>query len=392
MDKDLRTHKSANRPPAQPGAATVWQMLAIILVSLGFGYLGGNLAAGDNLNIDSPNQEVSQQIVLSESEVISRVAEQVGPSVVSITVDSQSRADNFFFGPQLRQQTSFGTGIILDESGLIVTNKHVIDEDTTGLTVVLADGREFSSIDILGRDPLNDIAFIKIKNAKNLTPAKLGDSDQVVVGEKVIAIGNALGEFNNTVTSGIISGVSRPVVAGDAFSGNFATIQNTFQTDAAINPGNSGGPLVNINGEVIGVNVAVADAENIGFSIPINDVKPGITSVNQNGELIRPYLGVRYTIINSSNAERLGVDAQNGALISGQPGLPAVLPGSPADKAGLQDEDIILSLGSTQINVENSLVTLIGQFQVGDTVELTIQRDGQQKVLEVVLEAAPDDL
>ncbi|MDX1765891.1 MAG: trypsin-like peptidase domain-containing protein, partial [Candidatus Saccharimonadales bacterium] len=308
---------------------------------------------------------------------------------VSIDVEIESVG---FFGRSFTNEGS-GTGIILSADGIILTNKHVIGEEATEVVVGLSDGTELTDVEILGRDPFNDIAYLKVNGVDDLTPAPLGDSAGIRVGDQVIAIGNALGQFENTVTSGIISGSGRPIVAGG--SGVFDepdALQNLFQTDASINPGNSGGPLVSLSGEVIGVNTAVAgNAENIGFAIPINDVKSGIESVFENGRLVKPYLGVRYTALTDSIAEEFGLDTKRGAYIFSSSNLPAVLDDSPAQRAGLQSGDIITRIGSEAIDERNSLVFLVGKSKVGETISLTVMRDGEEITLDVVLEEVPEN-
>ena len=239
-----------------------------------------------------------------------------------------------------------------------------------------------------------DVAFLKIKDkkGKTLTPIKLGDSSKMQVGDKVVAIGNALGRFQNTVTSGILSGYGRSVQAGDQ-SGGGATesLQNLFQTDAAINPGNSGGPLVNINGEVIGINTAVAggSAQNIGFAIPISDVQGVIKSVLETGKLQRPYLGVRYVLLSDDYAYQYNLTTKRGAYIAPQTGRSAIVAGSPAEKAGLKEKDIITKVDGVNIDEKNSLISLLGRKAVGDEVKLTVIRDGQEQTKKVTLEAVP---
>ncbi len=278
-----------------------------------------------------------------------------------------------------------GTGIILNTDGLVLTNKHVIPEGTTKVTVTLADGTKYDDVEVVGRDPLNDLAFVKIKNPKNLVPAKLGDSNSVRTGGKVLAIGNALGEFQNTVTSGIISGVGRPIEASD---GNGATEQltNLFQTDAAINPGNSGGPLVNFSGEVIGVNTAVAaEAQGVGFAIPINEAKSLIESVEQTGKISRPYLGVRYVMLTPDIAKQLDIDETEGAYV----GERSIVADSPAQKAGLKSGDVIIKVNDTKLTQTSPLASVIGQHKVGEEVTLTVMRGGKEVQLKATLEEAP---
>ncbi len=257
--------------------------------------------------------------------------------------------------------------------------------------MILSDGTKYEDVTVVDRDPLNDVAFIQIADVRGLKPAVLGDSETVEIGNKVIAIGNALGQFSNTVTSGIISGLGRPITAG---GGNDASesLNNLFQTDASINPGNSGGPLVNINGEVIGLNTAVAgNAENIGFAIPINDIKSAITSVEQEGRIIKPYLGVRYISLTSDIAKALELSVERGAYIFANSG-PAVLPNSPAADAGIKEEDVITKVGDKAVDERSTLSTLLGQNDVGDEVVLEVLRDGKTIDIKATLGEAPDKI
>ena len=264
--------------------------------------------------------------------------------------------------------------------------------------MTLSDGTKFDNVEIIGRtnasDPL-DIAFLKIKDTKGakLSPAKLGDSSKVQVGDKVIAIGNALGQFQNTVTAGIISGFGRNVEAGNGISSS-EFLQNLLQTDAAINEGNSGGPLVNINGEVIGINTAIAGngAENIGFAIPLSDIQGLIKSVLEKGKLERPYLGVRYVTLTDDYAFQFNLPVKRGAYLApGANGGSPVSPSSPAEKAGLKEKDIIIEINGNKIDEKNSLISLISKYGVGDEISLKILRDGKEQTLKTTLEAAPTD-
>jgi S1-C subfamily serine protease len=348
------------------------------------------------LNPANASNEQRQQIVLNESQLISDIAKNVGPSVVSVNVKSQTRVQDFFGFGRSVQQESAGTGVIISEDGVIVTNRHVVPAGTNSVSVILSDGTELDNVEVVGRtnanDPL-DIAFLKVKDKKGkaLKAAKLGDSSKVQVGDKVVAIGNALGQFQNTVTSGIISGFGRSVEAEDETGTD--SLQNLFQTDAAINQGNSGGPLVNMNGEVIGINTAVAggSAENIGFTIPINDVQGLIKSVLQTGTLKRPYLGVRYVTLTDDYAFQYNLSTKRGAyIVPGSAGSPSILPDSPAAKAGLQEKDTITKVDGTAIDENHSLTSLIGRKSVGDSVTLTIVRGGKEQTVNVTLEATPN--
>lgn len=368
----------------------------VVLISASVGFLGGvvgSRSGGLDINGDSKN---NQQIVSSESELISNIARDVGQSVVSISVISQTNVRDFFGNSQAFEQEAAGTGVIISEEGVVVTNRHVIPEGNPDISVTLSDGTILDDVQVIGRtapsDPL-DIAFLRIKDSKgvDLKAAKLGDSGLVKVGDKVVAIGNALGQFQNSVTSGIISGFGRNVEAGGETGSE--SLQNLLQTDAAINQGNSGGPLVNINGEVIGINTAIAGgpAENIGFAIPVNDIKGLIKSVLDKGKLERPYLGVRYITLDDSIAENYGLEKNRGAYIvpSDNRRQPSILPDSPADKADLKEGDIITKIAGKDIDEQNSLTSLIASHAVGEEIEITVFRDGKEQNLKVRLEAAP---
>jgi serine protease Do len=291
-----------------------------------------------------------------------------------------------FFGAE--EQQGAGTGVIVSSDGLILTNKHVVQGAST-VTVTNTDGKQFEG-KILALDAANDIAFIKVE-ATGLPAADLGDSDKVEVGQRAIAIGNALGEYSNTVTTGVISGKQRPVQASDG-QGNTETLTNLFQTDAAINPGNSGGPLLNIEGQVIGINTAVAsgnNAQNIGFAIPINQVKSALESVKTRGIIVRPYIGVRYVMLTDSFAERNNLPVKQGALLRGDDQTIAVISGSPAAKAGLREGDIITKINDKEITRDNPLQSVVVGFSPGDTVKVTYWRDGKEQTVDVKLEEAP---
>jgi serine protease Do len=360
----------------------------LIITSLSAGFAGGYFGAQSNYGSGG----AGQQVIEEESELITDIARQVGPSVVSVNVTSPSVEDSLF-GPMAGESESAGTGFIIDaREGIIVTNRHVVPRDISDLSITLSDGTELEDVEVLGRtspaDPL-DVAFLKIndKEGQRLRAVTLGKSSDVSVGDKVIAIGNALGQFQNTVTYGIISGYGRSVVAADA-SGS-ETLQNLFQTDAAINQGNSGGPLVNFNGEVIGINTAVAGgtAQNIGFAIPIDDAKGLIESVLEDGKLERPYLGVRYVSVTDDFAAENDLEVKRGAyIVPSSDGEQSIVPGSPAAQAGLKEEDIIIKVDNETVSQESSLTSLIGSKSVGDQVTLTVIRDNKEMTVDVTLE------
>jgi serine protease Do len=372
------------------------RMAAILVILLAFlagifgGAIGARLLPDRITSLDSTS--AGQKVVSSQSELISQIAKDVSPSVVSINVKSTTQQQSFFGGVSENESESAGTGIILSSDGVIITNRHVIPDNTTTVSITTSDGKKYDNVSVTARDPRSnyDVAFLKVNGVNNLKPAKLGDSSKMRVGDAVVAIGYALGEYSNTVTSGIISGTGRPVTAGDSSGGSTETLTNLFQTDAAINPGNSGGPLLNMNGEVIGINTAVAgNAENIGFAIPINDVNSQIASILKDGKLQIPYMGVRYIMITDQLKQAYNLSSDFGAWIKGSNSALAVANGSPADKAGLKEGDIITKVNGEKVDTDNPLASRLGKFKVGDTVDITIVRDGKEQVLKVTLEQSP---
>lgn len=331
--------------------------------------------------------EQQRQTIASEGEVIADIAEEVSPSVVSI-VTEQRRTINSVYGPRSLSGQAAGTGVIIDTDGHILTNKHVVPEGTSTVEVIMSDGVSYSNVAVLARDPLNDIAILKVSNPKNFKPATLGVSDDVRTGQKVIAIGNALGQFQNTVTSGIISGVGRPVEAGDQSGENIERLTNLFQTDAAINSGNSGGPLLDFNGTVIGINTAVAaDAQNIGFAIPIDEVKSVINSVKETGSIQRAFLGVRFTMLTPQIARENNVSINSGAYVLDQ--ADAVVPDSPAAQAGIKPGDVITKINNISLSAARPLDSIVGRFKIGDTVTLQISREGKNSTVRTTLSQIP---
>lgn len=285
-----------------------------------------------------------------------------------------------------KKEIGGGTGFIISSDGLILTNKHVASDKKASYTVFTNDGKKYEA-EILAQDPAMDIAVVKIK-ASNLPILKLGNSDSVKLGQTAIAIGNALGEFRNTVSVGVISGLSRTITASGG--GQTETIEGVLQTDSAINQGNSGGPLLNLKGEVIGVNTAmVSGAQNIGFAIPINKTKRAIESVRKSGRIITPFLGVRYVLISPELAKKEELDVDYGVLVRGGQDGPAVVKKSPAEKSGILAEDIILEINGKKINQNNSLASMIQDYNIGDTISLKILRNGKEIEIKVKLEERP---
>jgi len=410
---NLKKPNFSNIPPPKKWSSNVI-IAAVLIVTLVGGYGGAWLENhGNQGSVTYASLGSQEKIVTSQSQLIDQIAKSVGPSVVSVNVSiTSSNASGsgstggsagsgglgLFGFSQPQQEEAAGTGIIISSDGLILTNRHVVPVGTTNVSVTLSDGTQLKDVSIIGRtnpsDSL-DVAFLKINNADGhkLSPAIIGDSSKVQVGDSVVAIGNALGQFQNTVTSGIISGYGRSVQASDS-SGTSASenLDNLFQTDAAINEGNSGGPLVNLNGQVIGINVATAgDAQNIGFSIPIDEVKGLINQAVTTGKLKLPYLGIRYIPITADIANEYNLKVSNGAFIapSSDPSEPSVVSGSPADKAGLQTNDVITAVDGVAINQTHDLTGLLDQYVPGNNITLTIVRDGNTKQISVTLGSEP---
>ena len=280
-----------------------------------------------------------------------------------------------------------GSGFIISDDGIILTNKHVVSEREGEYTAILGEDKKYSA-KVLARDPINDVAIVKIEE-KNLTAIELGDSSGLELGQSVIAIGNALGEFQNTVSTGIVSGLSRHITAQSGISGQQESLRGLIQTDAAINPGNSGGPLVNLEGKAIGINAAIVfGAQNIGFAIPINNAKKAIEELKKYGRIRQPFLGLRYVILNAGLQKQNNLPVNYGALIVKERGHDAfaVIPGSSAEKAGVKENDIILECNDKKIDNQNTLQDAISKLNIGDMLKLKVLRENQEKMLETMLE------
>jgi serine protease Do len=363
-------------------------------------------------------QPVEMKLVDEKSAVVDAI-ERVSPSVVSIVISQELSTlrqqgnspfelffpnDPFFknFAPQPPQQDSNqepvfqkvggGSGFFIDDEGLIMTNRHVVSGDDVEYTVILNDSSEYKA-EVVSRDFFNDIAVIKLlpedgAELPDITPVRLGTSQDLKIGQSVIAIGNALAEFSNSATRGIISAKGRQIVASDG-QGRGENLSGLIQTDAAINPGNSGGPLINMAGEVVGVNTAIAaNANGIGFAIPIDDVKQVIKSVQENGRIVRPILGVLFTMLTPELAKELGLEVEEGALLKGDEQNFAVLPGKPAEKAGLQEKDVIIKVNGKDINTDHSLQQEVMNYSPGDVIKVTFVRKGEENTVDVTLEEA----
>jgi len=387
-------------------------ILAILLSGFAGGWVESRYSPNGLVTTASLSNQ--KQIVTSDSELISQIVKTVSPSVVSVNVDitssgsaaagsgsgSQSGGFGGLFGfsqPVPQEEQAAGTGIIISSSGIVMTNRHVVPVGTTNVSVTLSNGTELKNVSVIGRtsaDSSLDVAFLKINDTdgQKLVPAVLGNSSQVQVGNTVVAIGNALGQFQNTVTSGIISGYGRDIQAGDSSGSSTENLEDLFQTDAAINEGNSGGPLVNLNGQVIGMNTATSSSgENIGFAIPINDVLGLIKQVLKTGKFAQPYIGVRYIPLTPDVSNEYNLNVTNGAFVapSSNPSDPSVVPGSPAAQAGLQQNDVITQVNGTDVNQQNSLTSLLDNYSPGDTITLTVLRGDDTLHVSVKLAAEP---
>ena len=380
MIKSMKSSKKTKYP----------MIIAIILVSYFFIQLGlfrifsgiinkTNKSANFNFSDNKGVSSFSGQI---DPKSIEGVANKVSQSVVSIVSKSQKGTKYFSSG---FGSASAGTGIIVSENGYILTNKHVV-EGSSDISVVTNDGNSYDNVEIITTDPLSDIAILKISNAKGLKAAELGDSKALNIGQQVIAIGNALGEYDGTVTSGIISGVGRTVNASSDDGATKETLTDMIQTDAAINSGNSGGPLVNAQGQVVGVNTAVAsEAQGIGFAIPISSVKGILKSIAEGKTPNRAYLGANYISVNPQVQKAYNLNVSKGALIKNRNGK-SIISGSPAQKAGLKDGDIITKIDDIEISKNISLGSLIGEKSAGDKVKITYLRDGKESTSVATLE------
>jgi serine protease Do len=399
-----------------------------------FGFMAGNISKNispffqklplvkNQVQSNQPNLETREQEATDNDTLVTSLVKKTTPAVVSIVISKdistiQDQNQNFFNDPfgffsdpfgngsdgsngnngsgssdnsdsgTQKQTIGGGSGFFVSSDGLIVTNRHVVDDTTADYTVVTNDGKQYPA-KVLARDPAMDLALIKI-DGNNFPVLNLGDSDSIQIGQSVIAIGNSLGEFSNTVTKGIISGLKRNVTAGSDFGGSSEQLSDIIQTDAPINPGNSGGPLLDLNGNVIGINVAMAQgAENIAFSIPINQVKKVIDQVKTNGKISVPFLGVRYVIVDDDLQKQNNLPFDYGALVVRGQNITdfAVVPGSPADKAGIVENDIILEVNGQKVDSTNPLSNILNNYNANDTITLKVWDKGNAKDVQVQLQ------
>lgn len=373
--------------------------LIVVMGAWGFAYMNPNFFAGLGAGRVT---EVKQYVASTsyEQQVIDTV-KKASPSVVSVVITKdvpvlekyyQQSGPFAFSFPQYRQkgtekkEVGGGSGFVATEDGYIITNQHVVSESDAEYTVILSDGTKYPA-KVVAKDDLNDIAVLKIE-AKNLSVLQFANSDNLQVGQTVLAIGNPLLEFKNSVSVGVISGLSRSIVAGGKFGGGTEQLEGVIQTDAAINPGNSGGPLLNLNGEIVGMNVAMASAENIGFALPANLIESVVQSVKEHGKIIKPYLGIRYTPITKELKEKNKLSVDYGVLVlrGEKPEDLAVIPGSPADKAGIVENDIVLEIDGEKLSDDVSVARIVASKKVGDELKLKILHKGEEKEVNVVLE------
>jgi serine protease Do len=329
---------------------------------------------GSSLNLTTTKTET---LKLEESSAVIDSANKVTPSVVSITTTSSVVN---FFGQTVQQQAA-GTGFIITNDGLILTNKHVAQAGDK-LSVITSAGKTYDA-KVAALSPTNDLAILKI-DATGLPVVDLGDSNNLQVGQWVVAVGNALGQLQNTVTVGVISARERQLTAGAGSQQE--QLSNLLQTDAAINAGNSGGPLVNLAGQVIGINTAVAsNAQSIGFAIPINQAKSAIDSYKSSGKIVEPFLGVRYVTVTQDIAQSNNLPVTSGALVIAAQGEAAVVSGSPADKAGIKENDIITEINGDKVDQNHTLGSLVNQYRPGDEIEVKYLRDNKEHTVKIKL-------
>lgn len=399
--------------PDQSEKSNIKQMALVVLLSFLFG-IAGSLFGSTFLNrqVTSPSSNGGvKTIQVNEESAVVDVVKRASPAVVSIIISkdlnkvpgySTTPFDSGPFGldpffnlrnpssgssstqPNI-QPVGGGSGFIVSSDGLIATNKHVVADTTATYTVLTNDGKKYDA-KVLSRDPTNDVALVKI-DATNLSTLPLGDSSNIQIGQKAIAIGNALGQYNNTVTTGVVSGIGRTITAGSTDAGS-EELEGVIQTDAAINPGNSGGPLLDVGGTVIGINTAIdSQGQLVGFAIPVNDFKKDLESFNKFGRIVKPFLGVRYVLVNDTIKDQNKLTVNYGALIvSGTTSAdPAVVVGSAADKAGIREGDVILEVNGTKVDQTHNLASLLKNYNPDDVVKMKILSRDATKDITVTL-------
>lgn len=392
--KNYRANTQTNAPAKQSsGANAAAIVIAVISLLVAFGGIGIAVwaLAKDNSTKTSAATAVdgyyNGNSVEFEETSIASIVSKVTPAVVSIV--TETRANNYYSRYYQEPEQAAGTGMIVTSDGYVITNKHVA-EGADSITIIMESGDTYEDVDIVGLDPLNDVAYLKINGASDLPTVTLGDSKTIAVGQPVLTIGNALGMYQNTVAQGIVSGIGRSLTAYDSDGTNGENLSDLIQTDAAINPGNSGGPLVNAAGEVIGINTATStDYNGLGFSIPISATKGMLNGIIENGRAERAYIGVVYTAVTPEIAKAYNLPVKYGAyLTAGENSRSsAIASGGPAAKAGLKDGDIITKINGVQIGSAGSLSSLVSEYKVGDTIEIEYMRGNETYTTNLTLAA-----
>jgi len=417
----VQNSTSPARPAGKKSPLIPLLIIGALVVGFGFGlvFYGQIAPLAKDINLSLPQQSQTQsagggngesaeyQPQTTQEEAVIRAVKDYSPAVVSIIITKDvpvyeeyytRRTDPWglwdFQVPQMRQngteeqEVGAGSGFIVSEDGMVVTNKHVVADKEAEYTAITVTGEKYPA-QVLALDPAQDLAVLKIDAVgQKFSAVRLGDSSNLQIGQTVIAIGNTLGEFDNTVSVGVISGLKRSITAGGV--GASETLENLIQTDAAINEGNSGGPLLNLKGEVIGVNTAIAsNAQSVGFVLPINLIKRDIDQVKATGTITYPYLGIYYTTVDSAVQKNNNLPVNYGAWVTTtdyenpQSDVFPVVPGSPAKFAGLLDQDIVLEINGEKIDKDNPLSQVIAKYNPGDKVTLKVQRGNSQIELEV---------
>lgn len=379
-------------------------IIGIILFAVLFNAIKQHFPFGQNASAllgEMITQGADKVKIVSEESVTVDIVKHAGESVVTIAgasaATTRGTSSPFDFGPFIfrspdteeekpAQPRSIGTGFIINKDGLVVTNKHVVEDAQTDYQIVTSNDKKYK-VQKIYRDPLNDVAILKIDTSENsggsLKPITIGDSGKLQAGQYVVAIGTALGQFRNTVTTGVISGLGRGINAGSPYEGSVERLDNVIQTDAAINPGNSGGPLLNSSGQVIGVNTAVSQSgQNIGFAIPINTIKDSLKNFNETGQFDRPYLGIAYKVVTRDIA--ILNDLPEGAYVQD------VISDSPADKAGVKVGDIVTKIDGTKLSEQTQIATILAKKKIGDTINITLFRDNETQDVDIILEKAQE--
>ena len=335
------------------------------------------------------------------------IVKRVSPAVINIVISKDMpKLEGFYtmpfggqeyivpkFDKRAKQKIKIGggSGFIVSPYGIVLTNAHVVEDTKAEYTVIMDHGDDAKlPIKIIARDQINDIAILKIESAdrKDFPHIELGDSRLLELGEDIIAVGYALGEFRNTVSTGVVSGLSRFIQAQTGYEKHVERLRGLIQTDAAINPGNSGGPIINMEGKAVGISTAVVfGAQNIGFAIPINNAKKDLEELKKFGHIRQPFLGVRYIIIDEMIQKQNKLPVDHGAMIVRETlGEHAVVPGSSAEKAGLKEFDIILEASGEKITPDNTLQDIISKNKIGDILKCKVLRNGKESEVKVKLE------